>query len=599
MSTPNNNRDSNNYTDNNNNDNNNTNDTTDNNGNPQRREVRLFDRILDTLLSAQRRLNRPQRQQTEQQSQQPSGDSANVNMEQQQQQNQEQPPASQPTTSQPSTAPADAMDSEESQTINTEDDPNQAIIITVNYVFSDQNQPNNPNRAGSLVMSLPNNASNRDPRVIQEFIRLATQMAYSSILTGLSTQSGITVKTFTSFPGVKLEDLGESKTCSICFELFDALKEEEQVDDQDMSDHTVSHKKRRLADSTGLSTATSSNIRPDDSSTQTEQQGPIFLSEYSEDFGHIPVKMPCGHIFGKDCLCEWLKGHATCPLCRFSVQEQDEQEAAAASAASASAARRRRQQNQHPSTLTIFTIPTESPVNVASPFTNITIQNNIHDEPVNEPVPTAAATPTTATQPTTGIPQPPHPVITPMAPHPVRTVSTQSPPPGTPTSPTDLHHFGIDHPSPSSSGTTTTPIRRFVRPSGGTVWQEDNSPNEPLSHVIGFLRRQRRAQRDPGIIQPSSQASLFPSGVSSRRTESGGDVTTTLHQNSDDGNNNDNDYSSLLHGVELRNLFNDSPMSSRDEPMEDASGSSSENRGINEEAAGSSNNNNNDDSISD
>ena len=69
--------------------------------------------------------------------------------------------------------------------------PDRAIIITVNYVFSDENRPAVPNRSGSLIMSLPNNASNREPSVIQEFIRLATQMAYSSIVTGLNRERGL------------------------------------------------------------------------------------------------------------------------------------------------------------------------------------------------------------------------------------------------------------------------------------------------------------------------------------------------------------------------------------------------------------------------
>ncbi|TEY27892.1 hypothetical protein BOTCAL_1078g00020 [Botryotinia calthae] len=32
---------------------------------------------------------------------------------------------------------------------------------------------------------------------------------------------------------------------------------------------------------------------------------------------HEPSKMPkCGHVFGRDCIVEWLKKHDTCPMCR-------------------------------------------------------------------------------------------------------------------------------------------------------------------------------------------------------------------------------------------------------------------------------------------
>lgn len=37
---------------------------------------------------------------------------------------------------------------------------------------------------------------------------------------------------------------------------------------------------------------------------------------------HIPVKMPCNHIFGRSCLLEWLKSNVSCPLCRREVESQ-------------------------------------------------------------------------------------------------------------------------------------------------------------------------------------------------------------------------------------------------------------------------------------
>lgn len=30
----------------------------------------------------------------------------------------------------------------------------------------------------------------------------------------------------------------------------------------------------------------------------------------------IPVKTPCGHIFGTECICTWIKNNTSCPNCR-------------------------------------------------------------------------------------------------------------------------------------------------------------------------------------------------------------------------------------------------------------------------------------------
>jgi hypothetical protein len=35
--------------------------------------------------------------------------------------------------------------------------------------------------------------------------------------------------------------------------------------------------------------------------------------------GHEPCKLPCGHVYGEECIFRWLIGHerTTCPLCRW------------------------------------------------------------------------------------------------------------------------------------------------------------------------------------------------------------------------------------------------------------------------------------------
>lgn len=301
------------------------------------------------------------------------------------------------------------------------DTHNRAIVITVNYLFSDQNRPDNPNRSGSLVLSLPNNTNNRDPNSIQEFIRIATQMAYTLVMNGLQNQPrGITLDKFELFEKMNVRhfDEDDSKVCSICFEDFDDLVEEGEEEEEEEDDGQASvddelenqsggnkeedkegyvvRKRRRLVNKTSrlfrrfsrshteaiedgerrtpnvsetssvsdyatpfasnnssvrpnIGTPTSSNntspttnrtqpLHQPQSTTQAAQtahtaqtvqsgqtnQGasrPVYLIDVKDPFGHSPIKMPCNHIFGQDCLSEWLKLHSTCPLCRYSVAE--------------------------------------------------------------------------------------------------------------------------------------------------------------------------------------------------------------------------------------------------------------------------------------
>ena len=169
---------------------------------------------------------------------------------------------------------------------------------------------------------------------------------------------------FKSFDTVKLHDLGENQICSICYEKFEA----------DEEDETVSHKKRRLVDETSQTTSSSSNARntregeseEEQQPSQSNTSQPVYLSEYVGEFNHSAVKMPCSHIFGKGCLCEWLKLHTTCPLCRFSVLEETASEPAT---------------NDTANNVSFFTIPTDGNTN---PLGNVTVQNNFTNAPSND-----------------------------------------------------------------------------------------------------------------------------------------------------------------------------------------------------------------------
>ena len=54
-----------------------------------------------------------------------------------------------------------------------------------------------------------------------------------------------------------------------------------------------------------------------------EKAGPIDLANSSDDDVGMPVtKMPCSHLFHRNCLSPWLEGHTTCPVCRAEVPEE-------------------------------------------------------------------------------------------------------------------------------------------------------------------------------------------------------------------------------------------------------------------------------------
>eukprot|EP00349_Pseudokeronopsis_sp_Brazil_P009558 CAMPEP_0202968752 /NCGR_PEP_ID=MMETSP1396-20130829/14182_1 /ASSEMBLY_ACC=CAM_ASM_000872 /TAXON_ID= /ORGANISM="Pseudokeronopsis sp., Strain Brazil" /LENGTH=117 /DNA_ID=CAMNT_0049695427 /DNA_START=690 /DNA_END=1043 /DNA_ORIENTATION=+ len=44
-----------------------------------------------------------------------------------------------------------------------------------------------------------------------------------------------------------------------------------------------------------------------------------------EDLKERATKMPCGHLFDKDCICNWLQQHNQCPVCRHELRTDDQE----------------------------------------------------------------------------------------------------------------------------------------------------------------------------------------------------------------------------------------------------------------------------------
>lgn len=415
-----------------------------------------------------------------------------------------------------------------------------AIVITVNYVFSDENNPQNPNRSGSLVMTLPNSSSNRDPRVIQEFIRLATQMAYSTIMQGLNKEKGITIEKFNSFPlnDIKGEELD---SCSICFEKYEELNKKKRSistsssSDEEKEEINLQTLKKRKTESnqtvhpelspsiltvpesatTTETTSTSEIPATEHGSTRTTtKREPKFLSEFKGTFSHVAVKMPCGHLFGKSCLFEWLKNHTTCPLCRCSVAEQTSQATTSESPAIGL---------NNLQYYTLGNIP-ESVTSGSSRVSSILNSLNRSERPSLRRVLRSGNN--YGGLNVSSFPYPEDPINNPSS----NTPSSNNPPSNTSSSEIPSNNNSSNN-SSTSNGTSSDN-------------SSSNRQSTIISHLLTYLSRSS---------QQNSDLLLFPSGVLSRRTESG--VET---RRSDDIENSDD----VLDFMNLQSLVSDDPNNS-------------------------------------
>ena len=219
------------------------------------------------------------------------------------------------------------------------------IILTVNYIYgqtpvnnqqggnartagNEQNTDSQNGITGSLILHVPSiNESNDDN--LQVLVRLATIIALRTISTSIKKASGVPDKVFESFRVCKLEELAEEdRKCPICYDAYIEPAEVEKdgsVKERDakesinsngkrpMKDGKESQKKRRKSNADGQSSSYTSVLGDKESSKE---------SSPAEDdkYVHVPVKMPCGHVFGRTCLHEWLKTNNSCPLCRDKIK---------------------------------------------------------------------------------------------------------------------------------------------------------------------------------------------------------------------------------------------------------------------------------------
>jgi hypothetical protein len=64
-------------------------------------------------------------------------------------------------------------------------------------------------------------------------------------------------------------------------------------------------------------------VTADDLIEETNKECVVCLE--LQTLGTLACKLPCGHLFHKECVASWLQKHCTCPVCRFELETDDAQ----------------------------------------------------------------------------------------------------------------------------------------------------------------------------------------------------------------------------------------------------------------------------------
>lgn len=217
-------------------------------------------------------------------------------------------------------------------------------------IVGDNALPNNNNEtqsgqglgenADTFVLSFTDVPDSTSNDRFQEVIGIAAQFALSRVARRFSLLRGLSKESFEKLPLRNTNEL-DIDLCSIC---YDGFEEELSIglkrNGQGTGIVTSKVKRQRTNDSdqdsgdfqesegVRLSEVTSGAI---DGSGVVEEEisesGPSPDPETAESeqplYKHSPTELPCGHIFGRDCIYRWTQEHNTCPICRAHIVENE------------------------------------------------------------------------------------------------------------------------------------------------------------------------------------------------------------------------------------------------------------------------------------
>ncbi|CAI4058264.1 hypothetical protein SKDZ_04G3590 [Saccharomyces kudriavzevii ZP591] len=178
---------------------------------------------------------------------------------------------------------------------------------------------------GALVLSFRDVPASTPQDRLNSFISVAAQLAMERFNRLLNRPKGITKDDFDKLPILKVSDLpkSEGSLCSICYDEYEEEKDLNTTKRRRESEgEEESGKLKKRRDNKGMPTAgTSAAIAEQSSTALADQPHAPNDEETNPSYKHSPIKLPCGHIFGRECIYKWSKLENSCPLCRHKISE--------------------------------------------------------------------------------------------------------------------------------------------------------------------------------------------------------------------------------------------------------------------------------------
>ncbi|AAS54300.2 AGL191Wp [Eremothecium gossypii ATCC 10895] len=179
----------------------------------------------------------------------------------------------------------------------------------------------------TFVMSFTDVPDSTSNDRFQEVIGIAAQFALSRVARRISLLRGLSKESFEKLPLRKLSEL-DSELCSICYDDFEDDTSIGSKRNRDVDNDALYLKRQR----TGGDSSAQSSLSPGEAGAGGDAGGregghaggwPAEEEAEQPHYKHSPTELPCGHVFGRDCIFRWTQEHNSCPICRARIVENE------------------------------------------------------------------------------------------------------------------------------------------------------------------------------------------------------------------------------------------------------------------------------------